>query len=367
MTERVLDRAHPVAVELVLDGLEELGSLGDGGLHRRVHVADVEHDAHGRAAECSRRPRPHFRGLVGQHDHRVADIDLGVSGLAVGPRHAHLLGRAEDALVEVERARGAVDDQVRRDVVIALRNYFDLAAFAHHSPPSVILRPGDKPPRAWYLDPVIIHLNYLPKAGETGAGDVLAALFSLIDQRRLDPDVLPHLRLHLDWIQYKANFREPVTVRHAADARGERMALAELAVDLRRTSREHVVDDLASALASMGTAASGSAAASSRAGSPDHGDRVVVDDWVPLGDSSIWQFNRLFWQRLADWERQSGRGFEAALPSGRSDANDPAAGADAGAAFWTLLVELGKRGQLPAESFALQIRVGSGARAHPSP
>jgi len=44
---------------------------------------------------------------------------------------------------------------------------------------------------------VIIHLNYLPKAGETGAGDVLAALFSLIDQRRLDPDVLPHLRLHL--------------------------------------------------------------------------------------------------------------------------------------------------------------------------
>ncbi len=64
--------------------------------------------------------------------------------------------------------------------------------------------------------------------------------------------MLPHLRLHLDWIQYKANFREPVTVRHAADARGNRMALAELAVDLRRAPRERLIDDLAGAVASVG-------------------------------------------------------------------------------------------------------------------
>jgi hypothetical protein len=202
----------------------------------------------------------------------------------------------------------------------------------------------DKPGGAWYLDLVIIHLNFLPKPGETGAGDVLAALFALFDQRRLDPEMLPHLRLHLDWIQYKANFREPVTMRHATDARGERMALAELAVDLRRAPRAGLIDSLAGAVATIG-------------------DKVLVDDWAPLGESSIWQFNRLFWQRLADWERQSGRGFEAALPSGRSDANDPAAVADAVADFWTLLVELDKRGQLPAEIFALEIGVGSGTRA----
>jgi len=204
---------------------------------------------------------------------------------------------------------------------------------------------------------VIIHLNFLPKAGETGAGDVLGALFTLLDQGRLDPEMLPHLRLHLDWIQYKANFREPVTVRHAADARGERMALAELAVDLRRTSRDRLVEDLAGAVASVGGAASVGATARAAA------DKVIVDDWAPLGESSIWQFNRLFWQRLADWERQTGRGFEAALPSGRSDANDPAAVADAVADFWTLLVELDKRGQLPAEIFALEIGVGAGTRA----
>jgi hypothetical protein len=204
---------------------------------------------------------------------------------------------------------------------------------------------------------VIIHLNFLPKPGETGAGDVLEALFALLDQRRLDPEMLPHLRLHLDWIQYKANFREPVTMRHAADARGERMALAELAVDLRRAPREGLIDALAEAIATSASPAS--------VGDPEHdaGGKVIVDDWAPLGESSIWQFNRLFWQRLADWERQSGRGFEAALPSGRSDANDPAAVADAVADFWTLLVELDKRGQLPAEIFALEIGVGSGTRA----
>jgi len=216
---------------------------------------------------------------------------------------------------------------------------------------------GDKARHAWYWDLVIIHLNFVPKPGETAeAGDVLAALCTLLDQGRLDPGVLPHLRLHLDWIQYRANFREPVIMRRAADARGERMALAEMAVDLRRARRERLLADVASVVTTMGSSASGPAR-------PDDQGNVVVDDWAPLHESSIWQFNRLFWQRLPDWERQSGRGFEAALPSGRSDANDPAAVADAVADFWTLLVELDKRGQLPAEIFALEIGVGSGTRA----
>jgi hypothetical protein len=198
---------------------------------------------------------------------------------------------------------------------------------------------------------VIIHVNFLPKPGETAASEVIAALFALLDQGRLDPEVLPHLRMHLDWIQYKANFREPVAVRHATDARGERMALAELAIDVRRARPERLIDDLAVAVATVG------------GDEREPRSRVILEDWAPLSESSIWRFNRLFWQRLADWERQAGRGFEAALPSGRSDAHDPAAVADAVADFWTLLVELDKRGQLPAEIFALEIGVGSGTRA----
>ena len=198
---------------------------------------------------------------------------------------------------------------------------------------------------------MIIHVNFLPKPGEAGSSQVVAALFALLDQGRLDPELLPRLRLHLDWIQYKANFREAVTVRHATDASGEPMALAELAVDVRRARPERLIDDLAGAVASIG------------ADEREAGGRVILEDWTPLGESSIWQFNRLFWQRVTDWERQAGRGFEAALPSGRSDANHPAAVADAVADFWTLLVELDKRAQLPPEIFALEIGVGSGTRA----
>jgi len=90
---------------------------------------------------------------------------------------------------------------------------------------------------------------------------------------------------------------------------------------------------------------------------------VWLDDWAPVRDSVIWQFNRLFWQRLGEWEQATGRGFEQALPSGQSDANHPDAVADAVGDFWTLLRDMDKRGQLPAEIFALEIGVGSGTRA----
>jgi hypothetical protein len=191
---------------------------------------------------------------------------------------------------------------------------------------------------------MIVHLNFLPGAGATEASSIVSALFGLLDQGgRIEPELLPHLRVHLDWLQYKGNFREPVSVRRGAGAAGEPLALAEVAIDVRQARPERLGEHLAAALTPAGA--------------------VVLAEWTPLGSSLVWQFNRLFWQRLADWERQAGRGFEAALPSGRSDANHPEAVADGVADFWTLLVELDKRGQLPAEIFALEIGVGSGARA----
>jgi hypothetical protein len=159
------------------------------------------------------------------------------------------------------------------------------------------------------------------------------------------------LRVHLDWVQYRGNFREALTVRRATDGRGEPMALAELAVDLRQTVTERLRDDLIRALISM------------RPEAADHGARVWLDDFIAVRDSVIWRFNRLFWQRLGEWERAAGRSFEQALPSGRSDANHREAVADSVADFWTLLRDLDKRGQLPPEIFALEIGVGSGTRA----
>lgn len=198
---------------------------------------------------------------------------------------------------------------------------------------------------------MILHVNYLPQERRAAASDLMAALFPLLEDEAIDPPLLATLHVHLDWIQYRANFREPVTVRRAADARGGSIPLAELAVDLRQAEPASLREDLARALASL------------RAIEGERDDHLVVEDFTPLSRSMIWQFNRLFWQRLADWERQTGRGFEAALPSGRSDANDQRAVVDAVAEFWTLLVDLDKRGQLPPEIFALEIGVGSGTRA----
>ncbi|MGH7322375.1 MAG: hypothetical protein ACRELA_22505, partial [Candidatus Rokuibacteriota bacterium] len=204
---------------------------------------------------------------------------------------------------------------------------------------------------------MILHLNTLPEQGhlpdglEAGAGEVLRSLLALVQEGRVAPALLPSLRLHLDWIQYRGNFREAVTARRATDARGESVALAEIAVDLRQVDAAMLRDELARVLAMV---------------DPDTGEHagcVYLGHFVPLRDSVIWEFNRLFWQRLTDWEAASGRGFEEALPSGRSDANHLQAAADSVADFWTLLRDVEKRGQLPADIFALEIGVGSGIRA----
>lgn len=198
---------------------------------------------------------------------------------------------------------------------------------------------------------MIVHINHLEPGQAATTGAVVASLFGLLEDGRVDVRLLPHLRAHLDWIQYRQNFREPVMTRRASDARGESMALAEIAVDLRQVDPSSLREELARALALVGPSADESAG------------RLYLEDFVPLRESVIWRFNNLFWQRVGDWEAATGRGFEAALPGGRSDANHPQAAADSVADFWTLLREIDKRGQLPAEIFALEIGVGSGIRA----
>jgi hypothetical protein len=205
---------------------------------------------------------------------------------------------------------------------------------------------------------MILHVNHIAPGGPeqtmlaNRSADIVRMLLGLVAEGAIDQRLAPSLRVHLDWIQYKANFREPVIIRRAADRSGGPLALAELAIDLRRVEPSALGDALARALAG---ASDPPEEASDGAG--------VLEAWTPVRDSVIWRFNRLFWQRVADWEAASGRRFEEALPSGRSDASHPDAVADAVADFWTLLRDLEKKGQLPAEIFALEIGVGSGHRA----
>jgi hypothetical protein len=209
---------------------------------------------------------------------------------------------------------------------------------------------------------VIVHINHIsqskkPKGSPRSpqselAGLVTGSLLSLVEEGVLDARLAPSLRIHLDWIQYKTNFRDPVIVRRTTNTQGQTLPLAEIAIDLRQADAARLPEQLARAVRRISAG-------------PDTNDdhHVYLDAFTPYRDCLMWSFNRLFWRHLGDWEALSGQGFEAALPGGSSDANHPQAVSDAVGDFWTLLRDLETRGQLPAEIVGLEIGVGSGARA----
>jgi hypothetical protein len=206
---------------------------------------------------------------------------------------------------------------------------------------------------------VIVHINHISQSKKGGkksqlgelASLVTGSLVDLVEGGQLDSRIAPSLRIHLDWIQYKTNFRDPVIVRRTTDAGGKPLALAEVAIDLRQCNAVELPLQLERAARQVNPNTT-----------VDDG-RIYLDDYRPFRDCMIWDFNRLFWRHLGDWEAASGRGFEASLPSGSSDANRPDAVHDSVVEFWQLLKDLEAKNQLPAELPILEIGVGAGTRA----
>ena len=77
---------------------------------------------------------------------------------------------------------------------------------------------------------------------------------SMVEDGVLDPKLAPSLRIHLDWIQYKTNFRDPVMVRRTADGFGHLLPLAEIAVDLRQADAGRLPGELADAVRTLSAA-----------------------------------------------------------------------------------------------------------------
>lgn len=193
-----------------------------------------------------------------------------------------------------------------------------------------------------------VHLNDAAHGGAAPAA--LAAVLAELARQSAPPEMVARLHVDLDWIQYKANFREAVTVRRRWDA-AEPSRLQELAIDLRRTEGPTFAAQLERAVAGL------------LAPEDDDAGRTYLDGWKPLAESVIWRLNDLFWQNISAWLEVDDRGYESSLPGGVSDANHPDAIRASVAYFWTLLWELDTAGQLPREIIALEIGVGSGARA----
>src|SRR5258708_19679283 len=73
--------------------------------------------------------------------------------------------------------------------------------------------------------------------GETGGAtqEVTAALYALLEEGQIPQDQFSRLRVHLDWIQYKQNFRDVVMAAPVDPEPGEQTApFIDVFVDTRQ-------------------------------------------------------------------------------------------------------------------------------------
>ena len=200
---------------------------------------------------------------------------------------------------------------------------------------------------------MILQLNHLQGTSAAAtAQEVIGCLYQLLEQGHIEPGRFARLLVHLDWIQYKHNFRETVIATQAYTQSGEPVPVQEIHVDTRQVVPGQLQADMLRALRHVQPAPA----------NPDQ-DRVVLEDFRSLRHSIVWDFNRFYWIRLKDWQQSTGKSYEQALPGGVSDGHQPEAIADAVGDFWTLLRDLETRNQLPPEILLLEIGVGTGTRA----
>jgi hypothetical protein len=199
---------------------------------------------------------------------------------------------------------------------------------------------------------MILNLNHLHiKSAAANAQAVVETLYALLEERLIEQSQFARLRIQLDWIQYKQNFREVVSVAESRDELGEQ-TLMDIHVDTRQVVagclRKEILRSMARARSSVGERESVQ-------------DRITLEDFKSFRHSIAWRFNGLYWRRLNDWEQSTGKGYEQALPGGQSDGHQPEAVAASVAEFWNQLRDMESKKQLPPEIFVLEIGVGSGA------
>jgi hypothetical protein len=198
---------------------------------------------------------------------------------------------------------------------------------------------------------MILQLNHLQrKIAASTIQEVVDTFYSLLEEGQLEQEQFARLRVHLDWIQYRQNFRECVTATQATSEPQKLHSPMEVHIDTRQVMPGTLRDEILRTMTSCDAPVL-------------RQDGVRLEDFRSFRESIAWGFNRLYWHRLADWEQFTGRSYEQALPGGKSDANHPVAVADCVGDFWTLIRDLDSRKQLPEEIFVLEIGVGMGTRA----
>ena len=241
---------------------------------------------------------------------------------------------------------------------------------------------------------MLIELKPMKRKNGEQAAVVLNALGQIAADYHQNPAYQQLLRtahVSFDWIQYKNNFRPPITERPAFDPDCQTIHRRELLIDLRQVdvdtfaaqlrqlldswapvmspsrklleSSFHETDargsaDLAVAVASR--TIEQPAAATTLAASDE---KLYLEPFQPACNSIIWSFNALYWNALDKWESAFHKSYEQALPGGVTDACNPDFVAESVKQLCLVLDELRARDQLPEQIFVLEIGVGNGTQA----
>ena len=207
-----------------------------------------------------------------------------------------------------------------------------------------------------------VHVNHVKAGRAARVSEVVSCLLSLFEEGKFDAELLDNLHVFLDWVQYRTNFRDAVTVR-SRFREGSLLPAVELGIDLRQVEEGTLKAKLAEALTEATARADSDPTAGGQTVDSGRAGWVALEPFGPSRASVIWEFNHLFWQHLQMWEQASGKGYEKALPTGVSDGHNPDAIAASVSEFRDRLKDLDTRGQLPEELFVLEIGVGTGERA----
>ncbi|MGI8532873.1 MAG: hypothetical protein ACR2KN_07695 [Geodermatophilaceae bacterium] len=194
-----------------------------------------------------------------------------------------------------------------------------------------------------------MHVEIRPVARLRGAkaADVCTPLNELVATLCAEPVDLARVRVVVDWLQYRENFRDVVDLRPIAPGTPEEQM--EIGLDLRRAGGADI-GDLTRTLLRRHTAA-------------DAGGRVWLESWGPGSAGCVWAFNRLYWQALQLWEKATGREYESALPGGSSDARNAAAIRELISDLFRIWDDLTERRALPEELYVVELGVGNGNQA----
>lgn len=133
---------------------------------------------------------------------------------------------------------------------------------------------------------MILQLKHLQgKAAGVTTHEVVDALYALLEGGHLEQDQFAHLRVHLDWIQYRQNFRECVMAIKASTGRHDQSPAFELHIDVRHAT--------SGGLRARIQRTVGELSGESQTGS----EPVLLEEFRSFRESVAWEFNRLHWHR----------------------------------------------------------------------